>query len=156
MAALRARDAAALTHAIVRSCEIKAEVVAQDERESGLRAILNFGHTFGHAIEAGMGYGNWLHGEAVGAGMVLAADLSHRLGQLNADELARIRALTEAAGLPIQPPRLGVDAMIEMMRLDKKSSAGQIQFVLLDGIGKAQVQTADEAILRQTLAVCAV
>ena len=82
--------------------------------------------------------------------------MSHRLGQLNADELARIRALTEAAGLPIQPPRLGVDAMIEMMRLDKKSSAGQIQFVLLDGIGKAQVQTADEAILRQTLAVCAV
>ena len=156
MAALRARDAAALTHAIVRSCEIKAEVVAQDERESGLRAILNFGHTFGHAIEAGMGYGNWLHGEAVGAGMILAADLSHRLGQLSADELARIGALTEAAGLPIQPPRLGVDAMIEMMRLDKKSSAGQIQFVLLDGIGKAQVQTADEAILRQTLAVCAV
>ena len=155
MAALRARDAAALTHAIVRSCEIKAEVVAQDERESGLRAILNFGHTFGHAIEAGMGYGNWLHGEAVGAGMILAADLSHRLGQLSADELARIGALTEAAGLPIQPPRLGVDAMIEMMRLDKKSSAGQIQFVLLDGIGKAKVQTADEAILRQTLAVCA-
>lgn len=155
MAALRARDAAALTHAIVRSCEIKAEVVAQDERESGLRAILNFGHTFGHAIEAGMGYGNWLHGEAVGAGMVLAADLSHRLGQLRADELARISALTEAAGLPILPPRLGVDAMIEMMRLDKKSSAGQIQFVLLDGIGEAKVQTADEAILRQTLAVCA-
>ncbi len=155
MAVLRARDAAALTHAIVRSCEIKAKVVAQDERESGLRAILNFGHTFGHAIEAGMGYGNWLHGEAVGAGMVLAADLSHRLGQLSADELARIRALTEAAGLPIQPPRLGEDAMIEMMRLDKKSSAGQIQFVLLDGIGKAKVQTADEAILRQTLAVCA-
>ncbi len=156
MAALRARDAQALTHAIVRSCEIKAEVVAQDERESGLRAILNFGHTFGHAIEAGMGYGNWLHGEAVGAGMVLAADLSHRLGQLSADELGRICALTEAAGLPTQPPHLGVDAMIEMMRLDKKSSAGQIQFVLLDGIGTAKVQTADETVLCQTLAVCAV
>lgn len=155
MTALRARDAAALTHAIVRSCEIKAEVVAQDERESGLRAILNFGHTFGHAIEAGMGYGAWLHGEAVGAGMVLAADLSHRLGQLSAEEVERIRALTEVAGLPTVPPPLGVDEMIQMMRLDKKSSAGQIQFVLLNGIGKAQVQTADEGILRDTLAVCA-
>ena len=155
MPALRARDTAALTHAIVRSCEIKAEVVAQDERESGLRAILNFGHTFGHAIEAGMGYGNWLHGEAVGAGMVLAADLSHRLGQLSAQEVERIRALTAAAGLPIVPPKLGVDEMIQMMRLDKKSTAGSIQFVLIDGIGRAKIQTADEALLRETLAVCA-
>ena len=155
MPALRARDAVALTHAIVRSCEIKAEVVAQDERESGLRAILNFGHTFGHAIEAGMGYGNWLHGEAVGAGMVLAADLSHRLGQLSAVELERIRALTEAAGLPTVAPKLGVDEMIQMMRLDKKSTAGNIQFVLLNGIGKAQVQSADDDLVRATLAICA-
>lgn len=155
MAALRARDAAALTHAIVRSCEIKAEVVAQDERESGLRAILNFGHTFGHAIEAGMGYGNWLHGEAVGAGMVLAADLSHRLGQLNAVEVERIRGLTEAAGLPTVAPKLGVAEMIQMMRLDKKSTAGNIQFVLLNGIGKAQVQSADDDLVRATLAICA-
>ncbi len=154
MPALRARDAVALTHAIVRSCEIKAEVVAQDERESGLRAILNFGHTFGHAIEAGMGYGNWLHGEAVGAGMVLAADLSHRLGQLSAVELERIRALTEAAGLPTVAPKLGVDEMIQMMRLDKKSTAGNIQFVLLNGIGKAQVQSADDDLVRATLAIC--
>ena len=154
MPALRARDAVALTHAIVRSCEIKAEVVAQDERESGLRAILNFGHTFGHAIEAGMGYGNWLHGEAVGVGMVLAADLSHRLGQLSAVELERIRALTEAAGLPTVAPKLGVDEMIQMMRLDKKSTAGNIQFVLLNGIGKAQVQSADDDLVRATLAIC--
>ncbi len=155
MDALRARDVAALTHAIVRSCEIKAEVVAQDERESGLRAILNFGHTFGHAIEAGMGYGNWLHGEAVGAGMVLAADLSQRLGQLDAADAARISALVKAAGLPTEPPRLGMDAMLEHMQLDKKNSAGAIRFVLLDGLGKAVIQKADDAALRATLAVCA-
>ena len=152
--AIRARDVAALTHTIVRSCEIKAEVVAQDERESGLRAILNFGHTFGHAIEAGMGYGNWLHGEAVGAGMVLAADLSHRLGQLTASECARIRALIQAAGLPIEPPRLGVEAMLEHMQLDKKNTAGSIRFVLLDGLGKAVIQKVDDGVLRETLAVC--
>ena len=155
MPALRERDTVAFTHAIVRSCEIKAEVVAQDERESGLLSILNFGHTFGHAIEAGMGYGNWLHGEAVGAGMVLAADLSHRLGQLSAQEVERILALTAADGQTKVPPKLGVDEMIQMMRLDKKSTAGSIQFVLIDGIGRAKIQTADEALLRETLAVCA-
>ena len=101
-----------------------------------------------------MGYGNWLHGEAVGAGMVLAADLSHRLGQLSAVELERIRALTEAAGLPTVAPKLGVDEMIQMMRLDKKSTAGNIQFVLLNGIGKAQVQSADDDLVRATLAIC--
>ncbi|MBS1175527.1 MAG: aroB [Burkholderiaceae bacterium] len=152
--AIRARDVAALTHTIVRSCEIKAEVVAQDERESGLRAILNFGHTFGHAIEAGMGYGNWLHGEAVGAGMVLAADLSHRLGQLTEQEVNRIRALIHAAGLPTEAPRLGVKAMLEHMQLDKKNSAGSIRFVLLNGLGKAVIQKVDDGVLRDTLAVC--
>lgn len=153
--ALRARDEQALTHAIVRSCEIKAEVVAQDERESGLRAILNFGHTFGHAIEAGMGYGNWLHGEAVGAGMVLAADVSERLGQLSAIEAERLRKLIHAAGLPIQPPSLGVETMLEHMQHDKKNSAGSIRFVLLNGLGCAQVQTVDDAVLRSALAICA-
>lgn len=152
--AIRARDVAALTHTITRSCEIKAEVVAQDEREAGLRAILNFGHTFGHAIEAGMGYGNWLHGEAVGAGMVLAADLSHRLGQLTEQEMNRIRALIQAAGLPIEAPRLGVEAILEHMQLDKKNSAGSIRFVLLNGLGKAVIQKVDDGVLRQTLAVC--
>lgn len=102
-----------------------------------------------------MGYGNWLHGEAVGAGMVLAADLSQRLGQMSAGEVERLRALTEAAGLPTTAPRLGVDEMIQMMRLDKKSTAGNIQFVLLNGLGQAQIQSADEGILRETLAFCA-
>lgn len=155
MPALRMRDAEALTHAIVRSCEIKAEVVAQDERESGLRAILNFGHTFGHAIEAGMGYGNWLHGEAVGAGMVLAADLSYRLGQLSDDEVARLTALIEAAGLPTVPPKLGIETMLAAMQVDKKNTAGEIRFILLKGLGKARIQKANDDSLRQTLSVCA-
>ena len=155
MVELMAKDETCLTHAIVRSCEIKAEVVAGDERESGQRAILNFGHTFGHAIEAGMGYGAWLHGEAVGAGMVLAADLSQRLGMLSAEDVARIRAVVQAAGLPIEPPKLGVDRMIEMMKLDKKAEAGQIKFILLDGIGRAVIQAVPEEVLRETLQVCA-
>ncbi|MGL4767651.1 MAG: 3-dehydroquinate synthase [Formosimonas sp.] len=155
MAQLVARDPAALTHAIVRSCEIKAQVVAQDEKEGGLRAILNFGHTFGHAIEAGMGYGTWLHGEGVGVGMILAADLSHRLGLLPASDIERIRQLVRAAGLPIEPPRLGGEAMLDLMKLDKKSDAGQIKFILLDGIGGHKIQAVPEDILRQTLQVCA-
>ena len=155
MGALMAKDEASLTHAIVRSCEIKAEVVAGDERESGQRAILNFGHTFGHAIEAGMGYGAWLHGEAVGVGMVLAADLSQRLGVLSAEEVARVRSVVQAAGLPTAPPPLGVDRMIEMMKLDKKAEAGQIKFILLNGIGHAVIQVVPEDVLRETLQVCA-
>lgn len=155
MSQLVARDEAALTHAIVRSCEIKAEVVAQDEREGGLRAILNFGHTFGHAIETGMGYGAWLHGEGVGVGMILAADLSCRLGMLAASEVVRIRNVVQAAGLPIEPPKLGVDAMLELMKLDKKSDAGQIKFILLDGMGKHKIQAVPEDVLRDTLKVCA-
>ncbi|GHA71045.1 3-dehydroquinate synthase [Formosimonas limnophila] len=156
MPKLMAKDEAALTHAIVRSCEIKSEVVAQDEKEGGIRAILNFGHTFGHAIEAGMGYGAWLHGEAVGVGMILAADLSHRLGQLSATDVTRIQNLVKAAGLPTEPPKLGIDKMIELMKLDKKSDAGQIKFVLLEGIGKYKIQTAPKIILRETLRVCEV
>src|SRR5205085_11759269 len=101
---LVARDHAALAHAILRSCEIKADVVRRDEREGGLRAVLNFGHTFGHAIENGLGYGEWLHGEAVGCGMVMAADLSHRLGLVDAATVARVRALVQAAGLPVRAP----------------------------------------------------
>ena len=109
MPALLARDSEALAEAIERSCQNKAEVVAADEREAGQRALLNLGHTFGHAIETGMGYGTWLHGEAVGAGMCLAADLSHRLGWLAAADLARARALIAAAGLPVCPTP-GTDA----------------------------------------------
>ena len=155
IAQLMAKDPQALTHAIVRSCEIKSEVVAQDEREGGLRAILNFGHTFGHAIESGMGYGAWLHGEAVGVGMILAADLSVRMGLLEADKAARIKALVGAAGLPTEPPKLGVDAMIALMQTDKKNDAGQIKFVLLNGLGGHMIQSVPEQILRDTLAVCA-
>jgi len=110
---LMARDDAALAQVIQRSCEIKADVVRQDE--SGLRAILNFGHTFGHAIESGLGYGEWLHGEAVGCGMVMAADLSHRLGYLSAQDKARITALVQAAGLPVVAPDLGVDRWLVLM-----------------------------------------
>src|SRR4030095_709126 len=127
LAALLARDRAALAHAVRRSCEIKAEVVGQDEREGGLRAILNFGHTFGHAIESGMGYGQWLHGEAVGCGMVMAADLSHRAGLVDFATVARMRALVAAAGLPTEAPDLGTERWLELMEVDKKNEGGAIK-----------------------------
>ena len=149
--ALRARDKTALAHAVRRSCEIKAWVVGQDERESGLRAILNFGHTFGHAIEAGLGYGEWLHGEAVGCGMVMAADLSVRLGLVDAAYAKRLTALIERAGLPIKGPRLGAARYLELMRVDKKSESGQIRFVLLDAPGRASLHRADDALVAQVL-----
>jgi 3-dehydroquinate synthase len=139
---LRALDADAISHAIYRSCEIKAQVVAEDEREGGLRAILNLGHTFGHAIETGMGYGNWLHGEAVAAGMVLAADASRRKGWLSEADVERVRAVIRAAGLPDIAPDLGVARYLEYMGHDKKVEGGQIRFVLLKKIGEAVI-TAD-------------
>ena len=139
---LRALDPAAITHAIYRSCEIKAQVVGQDEREGGIRAILNLGHTFGHAIETGMGYGNWLHGEAVGAGMVMAAETSQRLGWLSDEDVARTRALIRAAGLPDVAPDLGVDTYLEYMGHDKKVEGGKMRFVLLKKLGEAVI-TAD-------------
>lgn len=151
MPALLAREIPALTYAVKRSCEIKAWVVGQDEKESGLRAILNFGHTFGHAIEAGMGYGEWLHGEAVGCGMVMAADLSCRLGLISADDHARIRRLIESAGLPMRGPKLGEDRYLELMRVDKKAEDGDIRFVLIDGMGKARMQAAPEPLVRDVL-----
>ncbi len=148
---LRARDPDALAQAIAGSCRIKAAVVGSDERESGLRAILNFGHTFGHAIESGLGYGEWLHGEAVGAGMVMAADLSCRLGLLDAAALARLRATIAAAGLPVQGPAWAPERYIELMSIDKKAEQGTPKFVLLDGLGKARVQRVPDAPLRDTL-----
>ncbi|MGZ3181147.1 MAG: bifunctional shikimate kinase/3-dehydroquinate synthase AroKB [Telluria sp.] len=151
MAALRARDGAALTHAIARSCEIKADVVRQDEREGGLRAILNFGHTFGHAIEAGLGYGAWLHGEAVGCGMVLAADLSRRLGYVDEATVARIRRVVEAAGLPVRAPDLGAERWLELMEVDKKNEGGAIKFILLKPLGHAVVQAVPQEALLATL-----
>ncbi len=150
--ALRARDKSALAHAIQRSCEIKAWVVAQDEREAGLRAILNFGHTFGHAIEAGLGYGAWLHGEAVGCGMVMAADLSARCGLIDAAYAKRITAVIERAGLPICGPRLGAERYLELMRIDKKSESGQIRFVLIDAPGRASLHRADAALVAEVIA----
>jgi 3-dehydroquinate synthase len=149
--ALRARDKAALAHAVKRSCEIKAAIVRRDERESGLRAILNFGHTFGHAIEAGLGYGAWLHGEAVACGMVMAADLSCRLGLVESGYAQRLRRLVERAGLPVRAPALGADRYLELMRLDKKAEAGAIRFVVLEAPGRAAVREAPEPMVRAVI-----
>jgi len=139
---LRARDAAALAEAIATSCRIKAQIVGADEREAGERALLNFGHTFGHAIEAGVGYGEWLHGEAVGAGMAMAAALSSRLGLLPEIDAERVRALVHRAGLPVEPPALTPERYIALMGHDKKVVGGAIRFVLLRALGEAFV-TAD-------------
>jgi shikimate kinase / 3-dehydroquinate synthase len=148
---LVARDAGALAYAIQRSCEIKADVVRQDERESGLRAILNFGHTFGHAIENGLGYGKWLHGEAVGCGMVMAADLSRRLGFIDLPAKQRIAAVVRAAGLPVVAPDLGNERWLELMQVDKKNEGGEIRFILLKPLGTPLITTVPHAILRETL-----
>jgi len=150
--ALWARDKAALAHAVKRSCEIKAWVVGQDERESGLRAILNFGHTFGHAIEAGLGYGAWLHGEAVGCGMVMAADLSRRLGLIDTAYVDRLMRLIERAKLPIRGPALGAERYLELMRVDKKSEGGEIRFVVIDAPGRASMRAAPDAVVRDVIA----
>lgn len=154
IAQLLKRDPAALAYAIQRSCEIKAEVVRQDEREGGLRAILNFGHTFGHAIEAGLGYGEWLHGEAVGCGMVMAADLSQRLGFIDEPTKKRIMNLVKAAGLPVIAPDLGVDRWLELMQVDKKNEGGEIKFILLKPLGTAVIMPAPKDALLATLKAC--
>jgi 3-dehydroquinate synthase len=151
---LVAHDPAALAHAIARSCEIKADVVRQDEREGGLRAVLNFGHTFGHAIEAGLGYGSWLHGEAVGCGMVMAADLSHRIGLVDAATVERVRALVRAAGLPVVAPDLGTQRWIELMEVDKKNEGGAIKFILLKPLGSPSITGVPREQLLATLAAC--
>ena len=142
--ALRANDRNAMAHAVQRSCEIKADVVGQDERESGLRAILNFGHTFGHAIEAGLGYGTWLHGEAVGCGMVLAAELSAQLGLVPPAFVQRLTRLVERAGLPVQAPFMPDERWLELMRVDKKAEAGAIRFVVIEAPGRAALRSAPE------------
>ncbi len=151
MPLLLARDEAALYRAVRRSCEIKAHVVAQDEKEGGLRAILNFGHTFGHAIEAGMGYGAWLHGEAVGCGMVMAAHVCQRLGRLGASEVERVQAAVVAARLPIQPPKLGLQTYMDLMAVDKKASDGAVKYVLLKGLGAADTAAVPDAVIADML-----
>ena len=153
MAKLLARDVDALTYAIARSCEIKATVVAKDEREQNLRAILNFGHTFGHAIEAATAYETYLHGEAVGLGMLIAADLSHRLGLIDARRHRIACAISwRRAGLPTEAPRIGAAKALELMQMDKKVLAGTVRLVLLEKLGRAIV-TADypQAALDATL-----
>mgnify|MGYP006267166975 CR=1 FL=1 len=152
--ALLERDPKALAHAVKRSCEIKAWVVSQDEREGGIRAILNFGHTFGHAIEAGLGFGKWLHGEAVGCGMVMAAHLSQRLGLVDQAFVSRFTALIERAGLPILGPKLGSEEYLHHMRVDKKAEAGEIKFVLIDQPGTAIVRGAPDALVTQVIDYC--
>lgn len=152
MAKLVALDPEVTGYAIYRSCQNKAEVVAADERESGERALLNLGHTFGHAIENAMGYGVWLHGEAVAAGTMLAADLSHRMGWLSSGDLQRMKAIFEAASLPVKAPDLGVEKYLDLMGLDKKVVDGKIRLVLQQGIGKSVVTSDyDPGMLRQTL-----
>ena len=139
MEPLLARDPAALTHAIYESCRIKAEIVVADERESGERALLNFGHTFGHAIETAAGYGTWLHGEAVAAGMIVAAKVSERATGLPAVDLARLQTLIERARLPVAPPRLSQARWRDLIARDKKVEGGAVRFVLLATLGRALV-----------------
>jgi 3-dehydroquinate synthase len=152
MERLTARDEQALTYAIRRSCELKAEVVAGDERESGARALLNLGHTFGHAIEAGLSYGTWLHGEAVASGTVMAARLSHAMGMLDDADVARISALLQRAGLPVEAPALGADTYLDLMGMDKKVEGGKLRLILLRAIGQAYVSSDfPQAALRRVL-----
>ena len=151
---LLARQPEALAHAIRRSCENKSAVVTEDEREGGIRAILNFGHTFGHAIETALGYGVWLHGEAVAAGMCMAADLSSRLGWLTYEDRERVYGLVRRAGLPTQAPAsLDAGTLMRAMSVDKKKRDGRVRLILLDGLGKARVTSEyGEDALRETLA----
>ncbi len=149
---LLACDTDAMSHTVLRSCEIKSAVVSADEREGSIRATLNFGHTFGHAIEAGMGYGEWLHGEAVGCGMVLGADLSCRLNFISKDDVARLTKIIQSMNLPTNPPKFGAKRYMELMQVDKKTEGGQIRYVVLEKIGKAQIQGVPDEQVIETLA----
>ena len=151
MPQLLARDSDALAKVVRRSCEIKAEVVSKDEKEAGLRATLNFGHTFGHAIEAGMGYGEWLHGEAVGCGMVIAANLCQRMGRLTAEQSARLKKIVVDARLPVIPPPMNVEQFMALMAHDKKADSGTVKYVLLNGLGSASTSPVDSDLVRQAL-----
>jgi len=139
MDSLARRDGALLERAIFRSCQIKAQIVGRDERELGERALLNLGHTFGHAIEAATGYVEWLHGEAVGVGLLMAASLSQRLGSLSEDDVERVRALLQRAGLRTAAPRIGADKAIEYMSVDKKVKSGRVRLVLMSSLGEAYI-----------------
>lgn len=151
VAKLVALDEPTLAYAIARCCELKAQVVSEDEKETGLRAILNLGHTFGHAIEAGLGFGTWLHGEAVGCGLVQAAVLSHLALGLPATDVERVRELVRAIGCPDVAPDLGEQVWLDLMQGDKKTEGGQIRYVLIPRIGQAVVQAAPPDLVKQTL-----
>jgi 3-dehydroquinate synthase len=149
---LVSRNRAALAFAVKRSCELKARIVAEDERESGSRALLNFGHTFGHAIEAATGYGAWLHGEAVATGMVMAAELSLLMGHLKKTDVGRVRDLLERAGLPVSGPALAPERLMDLMALDKKAAKGRTRFVVLEAIGRARLDAeVDDAAVRRAI-----
>src|SRR5204862_1063761 len=153
---LVAREPSALVYAVRRSCELKAAMVTEDERETGRRALLNLGHTFGHAIETATGFGPWLHGEAVAAGMAMAADLSVRAGRLERADAQRISDLISRAGLPTRPPQLARERWQELIALDKKSAAGRVRFVLLDAIGRASLRAdVDARLVDETIAAAA-
>ena len=151
LAELLACDQMALGHAVKRSCEIKAGVVAADEREAGLRATLNFGHTFAHAIETGLGHGSWLHGEAVGCGMVMAADLSVRLGLVERSYADRLTAIVSRAGLPVRAPSFAAGRYLELMSLDKKADAGHMRFIVVEGPGRAALRVVDARSVLETI-----
>jgi 3-dehydroquinate synthase len=158
---LRAGDVTLLAHAVKRSCEIKAAVVGEDEKEGGIRAILNFGHTFGHAIEAGLGYGAWLHGEGVGCGMVMAAELSRELGLVDEAFVQRLTRIVQRAGLPTVAPSLPLEGAanvaeryLQLMRVDKKAEAGEIRFITIDAPGRAGIRPAPDDVVRGVIQRC--
>jgi 3-dehydroquinate synthase len=148
---LNACQTFAMEHAVFRSCEIKSAVVAADEKETGIRAHLNFGHTFGHAIEAGMGYGQWLHGEAVACGMVIAAELSKELSYISTDDVHRLTNIIQALHLPVTPPSWPVDKYMGFMSHDKKAESGTIKYIVLQALGKASVLKVPDPMIRSVL-----
>ncbi len=148
---LNACEISAMEHVVLRSCEIKAAVVAADEKEGGVRAHLNFGHTFGHAIEAGMGYGQWLHGEAVGCGMVIAATLSQKLGYITLEDVTRLSKMIKALNLPTTPPSWPVSQYMDLMSHDKKAELGTIKYVVLKSLGQANVQQVPDTVIHHLL-----
>ena len=148
---LNACHTLAMEHAVFRSCEIKSAVVAADEKETGIRAHLNFGHTFGHAIEAGMGYGQWLHGEAVACGMVIAAELSKELSYISTDDVHRLTNIIQALHLPVTPPSWPVDKYMGFMSHDKKAESGTIKYIVLQALGKASVLKVPDPMIRSVL-----
>jgi 3-dehydroquinate synthase len=150
------KEREALVHAVRKSCELKARIVSEDEKETGARALLNFGHTFGHAIEAATGYGTWLHGEAVAAGMVMAAELSSLMGHLRKTDVGRVRELLRRAGLPVAGPALAPERLMELMTLDKKAAKGRTRFVVLEAIGRAALAAdVDHAQVRRAVVAAA-